>query len=200
VALANIGLDLLGQARLLLARSIAAEGTGRSEDELAFGREAPEFRNVRLAEFAAGGFGALIAWLVVLSDWRLALLTRLRDSADPALAAIAGKAIPEVTYHRDFAARWAVRLGDGTEYSHERMQAGFGAVWPLLPELFEADPGGLAEEVHGVLRQVLEAATLDTPAVAAAEGGGRDGRHGPKLAEMLDWMQSVARVHPEATW
>ncbi len=200
VALANIGLDLLGQARLLLARSLAAEGAERSEDELTFHRDASEFRNARLAEVAAGDFGGLIAWLVVLCTWRLALLTRLRDSADPALAAIAGKAVPEVTYHRDFAAGWAVRLGDGTEYSHERMRAGFEAVWPLLPELFEAEPAGLTEEVHGVLAQVLEAATLDTPAVAAAEGGGRDGRHGPELAEMLEEMQSVARAHPEATW
>jgi ring-1,2-phenylacetyl-CoA epoxidase subunit PaaC len=200
VALANIGLDLLGQARLLLARHIAADGSDRSEDELAFHRDAGGFRNVRLAEFAAGDFGALVVWLTVLSAWRLALLSRLRDSADPALSAIAAKSLPEVTYHRDFAARWAARLGDGTEYSHERMQAGVEAVWPLLPELFAADPVGLAEEVYGVLGQVLQAATLDRPAVAAADGGGRDGRHGPELAEMLVHMQSVARKHPEATW
>jgi ring-1,2-phenylacetyl-CoA epoxidase subunit PaaC len=202
VALANIGLDLLGQARLLLARQIAAEGAGRSEDELAYHRQTSEFCNVRLAEFAAGDFGALIAWLTVLSAWRLALLSRLCDSPDPALAAIAAKAVPEVTYHRDFAARWAVRLGDGTAYSHERMQAGFAAVWPLLGELFTSEPGarGLAEEVHAVLGQVLQAATLQVPAVPAGDGGGRDGRHGPELAEMLAELQSIARKHPEATW
>jgi ring-1,2-phenylacetyl-CoA epoxidase subunit PaaC len=202
VALANVGLDLLGQARLLLARHIAADGSGRSEDELAYLRNAAEFRNVRLAEFVADDFGALIACLTVFSAWRLALLSRLRHAADPALSAIAAKSIPEVTYHRDFAARWAVRLGDGTEYSRERMQAGVEAVWPLLAEPLAAEPGGsgLAEEVRGVLREVLETATLAVPTVAAADGGGRDGRHGPELAEMLAQMQSVARKDPEASW
>src|SRR5216683_6447205 len=108
-ALANIALDLLGQARLLLARAGAADGTGRGEDDYAFGRLEREFRNVRLAEVTDADFGGLIARLLVFSTWRLALLARLRDSRDPVLAAVAAKGVSEVAYHRDYAGRWAVR-------------------------------------------------------------------------------------------
>ncbi|WP_216214049.1 1,2-phenylacetyl-CoA epoxidase subunit PaaC [Amycolatopsis aidingensis] len=218
VALANIGLDLLGQARLLLARAGKADGTGRGEDHFAFFRAEHEFRNVRLVEPENGDFAHSMARLLVFSTWRLALLSGLTGSGDPVLAAIAGKGVKEVAYHRDYAAQWVVRLGDGTELSRQRMQAGLDAVWPLVAELFvpheielrlaEAgigvDPAGLRAEFDQVLAQVLPAATLERP-----EGGelgrvagkaGRDGVHTETMGYLLAELQSVARAHPEATW
>jgi ring-1,2-phenylacetyl-CoA epoxidase subunit PaaC len=214
VAVANIALDLLGQARLLLARAGSADGL--DEDALAFGRQERDYRNVRLVEAPNGDFARTIARLLVFSAWRLALLARLADSADPVLAAVAAKGIPEVTYHRDYAARWLVRLGDGTAYSHERAQAGLDAIWSLVDELFVAhpverrlagvavDPGELRPEFDGVLDQVLAAATLARPAVPPLAGvsgrTGRDGVHTEALGYLLAELQSVARAHPGATW
>ena len=129
-ALANIALDLLGQARLLLSRAGRADGTSRDEDDYAFGRAASEFRNVTLAEAADADFGGLIARLLVFSTWRLALLTRLRASRDPVLAAVAAQGVREITYHRDYAAQWLLRLAGGTDYSRARMVAGTGRCGP----------------------------------------------------------------------
>lgn len=218
VALANIALDLLGQARLLLTRAGKADGTGRGEDELAFFRPEHEFRNVRLAELPRGDFGQLIAVLLVFSTWRLALFQRLRASRDPVLGAVADKGVKELTYHRDHAAQWAVRLGDGTEFSHERMQAGLESVWPYVEELFTAheverrvaeagigvDPAEVRAEFDDVLARVCSAATLrvpDTPARAGVSGrSGRHGVHTEALGYLLAELQSVARAHPDATW
>ncbi len=218
VALANIALDLLGQARLLLARAGQAEGAGRDEDDLAFLRPEPEFRNVRLAELPRGDFGQLIAALLVFSTWRLVLLQALAGSRDPVLAAIAAKGVKEVAYHRDYAARWAVRLGDGTEFSHERMREGLAAVWPYVAELFTphevelrmaeagagADPAQARAEFDTVLAQVCAAATLAVPEVAPRAGvSGRTGRHGvhtEALGYLLAEMQSLARADRDATW
>ncbi|EQD81904.1 phenylacetate-CoA oxygenase subunit PaaI, partial [Saccharopolyspora erythraea D] len=120
LALANIALDLLGQARLLLSRAGQADGSGRGEDELAYFREDRAYRNVRLVEVPNGDFAETLARLLVFSTWRLALFSRLADSRDPVVAAIAAKGVKELAYHREYAARWVVRLGDGTELSHER--------------------------------------------------------------------------------
>jgi ring-1,2-phenylacetyl-CoA epoxidase subunit PaaC len=215
-AVANIALDLLGQARMLLARAGRAEGAGRDEDQLAFFRLEHEFRNVRLAEHADADFAELAGRLLIFSAWRLALFTRLQDSADPVLAAIAAKGAKELAYHRDYAAQWVVRLGDGTELSHGRMQAALDAVWPLVDELFRtdsvvaglpgvaADPAGLRAEFDGVLAAVLAAATLDQPDAAplaqVAGKSGRDGVHTEALGYVLAELQSVARADPDATW
>ena len=139
-ALANIALDLLGQARMLLARAGQAEGAGRREDDLAFFRDEHEFRSVRLAEHADADFAQLAGRMLVFSAWRLALFGRLADSADPVLAAIAAKSARELAYHRDYAAQWVIRLGDGTSLSHDRMAAALEAIWPLTDELFQPDP------------------------------------------------------------
>ncbi|MDQ0379776.1 1,2-phenylacetyl-CoA epoxidase subunit PaaC [Amycolatopsis thermophila] len=218
VAIANIGLDLLGQARLLLARAGKSDGSDRGEDAFAFFRDEHEFRNVRLAELERGDFGQLIAALLVFSTWRLALFQRLRSSVDPVLAAIADKGVKELTYHRDYAAQWAVRLGDGTAFSHERMQAGLERVWPFVAELFvpheiesrlaaagvAVDPAAVREEFDGVLAQVLGAGTLTRPEVSGKAGvngqTGRGGRHTEAMGYLLAELQSVARAHPEATW
>src|SRR5580704_15783290 len=134
-AVANIALDLLGQARMLLARAGLAEGAGRQEDQLAFFREESEFRNVRLVEALDADFAQLTGRLLVFSAWRLALFGRLAASRDPVLAAIAAKGVNELTYHRDYAAQWVVRLGDGTAVSRKRMQRALGTLWPLAGEL-----------------------------------------------------------------
>lgn len=196
-ALANIALDLLGQARLLLTRAGAADGTGRGEDDFAFLRSEREFRNVRLAEVADTDFAGLIARLLVFSTWRLALLARLTRSADPVLAAVAGQGVKELTYHRDYAAQWLIMLGDGTDYSRERAVAALAAVAPLVPELFEpaavegrlaavgvaVDPAQLRAEFAAVLAQVLGEATLDWPTAPALPGlAGGSGRAGSGVA------------------
>ena len=215
-ALANIALDLLGQARMLLARAGRADGTGRDEDQLAFFRDESEFRNVRLVERHDVDFAELVVRLLVFSTFRLAQFDRLRSSADPVLAAIAAKGVKELTYHRDYAALWVIRLGDGTELSHAKVQSGLTAIWPLVDELFDphaveaALPGvavevaGLREECSLVLDTVLATATLDRPAVGALAhvGGraGRDGVHTEAMGYLLAELQSVARAHPDATW
>jgi len=215
-ALANIALDLLGQARMLLARAGQAEGAGRREDDLAFFRDEHEFRNVRLAEHTDADFAQLAGRLLVFSAWRLALFARLAASADPVLAAIAAKGVSELAYHRDYAAQWVIRLGDGTPLSHDRMAAALEAIWPLTDELFQpdpvaaslpgvaADPAGLRAEVDAVLDTVLAAATLDRPRAAplarVAGRSGRDGVHTEAFGYLLAELQSVARSHPDATW
>jgi ring-1,2-phenylacetyl-CoA epoxidase subunit PaaC len=199
VALANIALDLLGQARLLLSRSAQVSGGG-TEDTLAYLRDEHEFRNVRLAELPRGDFAHEIVRLLVFSTWRLAILTRLVDSPDPVLAAIAAKGVKELAYHRDYAAGWAVRLGDGTELSHERMSAAVADVWPYVAELFEPHEIEPRAEFDDVIAQVFDAAGLVVPRSAPAERAGRDGGHTEAMAPLLAEMQSVARAHQDATW
>src|SRR5690349_33207 len=174
LALANIALDLLGQARLLLSRAGEVEQAGRDEDALAYLREPADFRNVRLAERADDDFAHLVARLLVFATWRLAVLDRLTASADPVLSAIGAKGVKEVTYHRDYAAQWVVRLGDGTALSHDRMQAAIDAVTPLISELFvphqtelhlaasavAVDPSTVRDEFTTVWAQVLAAGKL----------------------------------------
>ena len=215
-ALGNIALDLLGQARMLLARAGRADGTGRNEDAFAFFRDESQFRNVRLVERIDADWAELTARLLVFASWRLALFDGLQHSRDPVLSAIAGKGVKELTYHRDYAAQWVVRLGDGTDVSHERMQAGLAVVWPLVDELFtpppiEASLPGIAVdvtalrgEVDVVLDTVLATAGLDRPDTSplAGVGGraGRDGLHTEAMGYVLAELQSVARAYPDAEW
>ncbi|HEX7353898.1 MAG TPA: 1,2-phenylacetyl-CoA epoxidase subunit PaaC [Mycobacteriales bacterium] len=204
-ALANVALDLLGQARLLLTRAGQADGSGHDEDWFAFRRSASDLRNVRLVERGDADFAELVARLLVFSTWRLAAFERLRACADPVLAAVCGRGVSELAYHREYAAGWVVRLGDGTETSHSRMQAALATAWPYLDELLSGDLMGvdvaaLRPGVEGVLGEVLAQAGLPAPVVAADDGGGRAGRHTPALDEVLEELQSVAREHPEATW
>lgn len=210
VALANLGLDLLGQARMLYTRAGQADGTGRGEDAYAYFREASEFRNVRLAELPNGDFACSIARLLLLATWRLAVFDKLTGSPDPVLAAIAAKGVKELSYHREFAAEWTVRLGDGTEESHRRMQLGLDQSAAYLGELFAThdegfgpDPASVRGEVEQVLRQVADAAGLELPQlppITTAADSGREGRHTEYLAPLLAELQSEARADPEATW
>ncbi|MFE5893492.1 1,2-phenylacetyl-CoA epoxidase subunit PaaC [Streptomyces sp. NPDC056468] len=198
VALANIGLDLLGQARLLYSRAGQADGTGRDEDAYAYFRDAGDFCNVRLAELPNGDFAFSIVRLLMFASWRLAHFERLASHPDPVLAAIATKGVKELAYHRQYAAEWAVRLGDGTEESHRRVRRAQEQVAPYLGELFTAYD--VRDEVVTVLRQVTEAAGLPMPVYRPLPGSGRDGEHTEHLAPLLAELQGVARAHPEATW
>jgi ring-1,2-phenylacetyl-CoA epoxidase subunit PaaC len=197
---------------MLLSRAGVADGSGRTDDDLAFGRDAAVYLNVRLAELADSDFADLVVRLLLFASWRYALLDRLIESSDPVLAAIAGKGVKEVAYHRDHAAQWAVRLGDGTADSHQRMRAALRRMWPYVEELFDrdpianalpgvaVDPAAVRGDVLGVVRDVLEAATLDAPDVPRDEGGGRQGRHTAAVDEVLAELQELPRRYPDARW
>ncbi len=220
IALANVALDLLGQARLLLSRAagvapdLVPAVPQQPEDALAYFRGPAEFRNVRLVEGEDVDFADAVVRLLLFSVWRLAVLDRLAGSRDGVLAAVAAKGVKELTYHRDHAGRWVVTLARGTAESRRRLVAALDRLWPLRAELLVAhpvearmaaagigvDPAAVAAEVDAVLDQVLTAAGVDRPDVADAPGGGRDGSHTPALATMLAELQEVARAHPEGTW
>jgi ring-1,2-phenylacetyl-CoA epoxidase subunit PaaC len=220
IALANIALDQLGVARLLL--SYAGEATDRDEDALAYLREPHEFRNCLLVELPNGAddgpadFGITMAKLLALSAYQSLTYDWLADhSTDERLAAIAAKARKESAYHLDQASLWTRRLGDGTDESRVRMQAAIDGVWPYTEELFDADP--LAAELAAagvapdpvtlrpqwadIVETVVAEATLTRPASGmAAPGGGRSGRHTGHLATLLAEMQRLHRDHPGARW
>ncbi len=228
IALANIALDLLGQARLLLARAAAAssavvprlpEGSPvPPEDALAFFRGDSEFRNTRLVEPVNGDFAATIARLLLFSTWRLALLERLTGSSDHVLAAIAAKGVKEVTYHRDYAGRWFLTLARGTDESRSRLLAALPGVFAFHDELFTdhpvetsvagagvgVAPSTVAAEVGVILEQVFSVSGVERHPVAqigpVAGGMGRDGRHTEAFSHLLAEMQSVARAHPTGRW
>jgi ring-1,2-phenylacetyl-CoA epoxidase subunit PaaC len=210
VALANIGLDQLGQARTLLSYAGELEGEGRTEDDLAYLRDDREFRNVKLVERPMTDFGVAMARLLIFSTYQLHLYRALATTGDETLAAIAAKAVKEVAYHVDHAAHWVRRLGDGTDESHARMQAALDAEWPFVEELFSAvdaslagvvaDPGALRDGVLADVRRVVAEATLTMPDVAPALGGGRQGLHTEHLGFLLAEMQHLHRSHPGATW
>ncbi|HZP53454.1 1,2-phenylacetyl-CoA epoxidase subunit PaaC [Actinocrinis sp.] len=213
VALANIALDLLGQARYLLSR--AGQSTAQDEDVLAFRRSDREYRNALIVELPNGDFAHTIIRLLFFSAYQRALYRALEHSADATLAAFAGKALSEVEYHVEYAAGWTVRLGDGTEESHDRAAAAVAELWPYTAELFAADDlvsalsnEGIAADpavLHGEWSEQVEAvlaqATLGVePTGAWRPAGGRNGLHTEALSYLLAEMQSVYRAHPGAAW
>jgi ring-1,2-phenylacetyl-CoA epoxidase subunit PaaC len=212
VALANIALDLLGQARTLLTYAGAVEGAGRDEDDLAYLRDDRDFRNVQLVEIPNGDFAVTMARQLVFSAYQYELYTALLSSADATVAGLAGKAVKEVAYHRDHASQWVLRLGDGTELSRTRMQAGLDQVWPYVEELFEgdeatsrlpdeaADPGTLRPPWQRYVTSVLDEATLRLPEPRWRSRGGRGGLHTEHLGHLLAEMQHLHRSHPGASW
>jgi ring-1,2-phenylacetyl-CoA epoxidase subunit PaaC len=211
VALANIGLDQLGQARSLLTYAGRLEDAGRTEDDLAYLRDDREFRNVKLVERPMTDFGVAMARLLVFATYQLHLYRALSHSDDETLAGVAAKAVKEVAYHVDHAAHWVVRLGDGTETSHVRMQAALDAEWPYVDELFGppldptlagrvADPVALRDPVLSDVRRVVAEAALSMPEVAPAVGGGREGLQTEHLGHLLADLQHLHRSHPGASW
>jgi ring-1,2-phenylacetyl-CoA epoxidase subunit PaaC len=214
VALLNIGLDLLGQARALLTLAGEVEGRGRDEDALAYMRSPREFLNCQLVELDNGDFAHTIVRQLLFSAYQHELYARLRGSADPTLAAIAAKGLTEVAYHRDHAEHWTLRLGDGTAESHSRMLAALDDLWPHTSELFESDDlvAGLADRGIAVeppllrepwqerVTRVLREATLAVPETRWSPGGGRRGLHTEAFGFMLAEMQHLHRSHPGARW
>jgi len=210
VALANIALDLLGHARSLLR--YAGTSDGRSEDDLAFFRDEPEFRSAWLFEQPGGDFAQTIARQLAASCYMFELYSSLRHSLDPTLAAVAEKARKEVDYHRDHAVQWTLRLAGGTEESRARMIRAVGDVWPFVDELFHDAP--LIDELDGVaarpstlraafdtaIDDVFAEAELTRPERFTSSGGGRRGIHSTALGHLLAEMQVLARQHPGATW
>jgi ring-1,2-phenylacetyl-CoA epoxidase subunit PaaC len=214
VALGNIALDLLGQARALLTYAGEVEGRGRTEDDLAYFRDEREFTNLQIVELARGDFAEEMARQLAFSGYQFELYQRLQGSRDETLAAVAAKAVKEVAYHRDHATQWTLRLGDGTEESHRRMQAGLTRIWPYIDEMFRQDPlgealagAGLAVDASRLrpawteyVAAVLREATLAWPETPTVPGGGRQGLHTEQMGHLLAEMQYLARCHPGARW
>lgn len=214
VALSNIALDLLGQARPLLTRVGELDGTGRDEDALAYLRGEREFVNCQLVEVPERDFADTIARQLLFSSFHLPLLHALVGSADEVVAGVAEKGVKEVAYHRDHAVQWTVRLGDGTAESHDRMQAALVRMWRFVPELFEtdavvsslvdagvaADPAALRPGWDADVDAVLAAAALERPTATRTATGGRRGIHTETFGFMVAEMQHVHRSHPGATW
>ena len=214
LALANIALDLVGQARLLLTYAGEIEGRGRDEDALAFLRDAPEFCNVSLAEQPNGDFGQTVVRQFLLDAWQFELYEALSGSTDVRLAEIAAKAVKETRYHLRFSAGWLVRLGDGTAESHARVAAALDALWRFTDELLTPDAldeemaaAGIAPPLAGLrlrwqerVGAVLEEATLKRPAAASYLWHGKRGVHTEHLGHMLAEMQHLPRTFPGVTW
>ena len=214
LGLANLSLDLVGQARLLLTYAGEVEGKGRDEDALAFFRDAPQFMNHALAEQPNGDFAQTIVRQFLLDAWQLEMYEALSSSADTRLAAIAAKALKESRYHFRFSSGWLVRLGDGTEESHRRAQSALNALWRFTDELFSADEVDEQMAAAGVgprlselqarwsahIDEVLREATLTRPPSARYPWHGKRGVHTEHLGHMLTEMQHLQRTYPGAQW
>lgn len=214
VALTNIALDLLGQARALYTHTAELDGSGRTEDDYAYQRDEREWINCLLVEQENGDFATTIVRQLLCSSYQHAQWRALVTSTDSQLAAIAAKALKEVTYHLDHATHWTLRLGDGTDESHRRMTAGLETLWPFTTELFETDgvtremveagvvpdPERLRVEWESSVDRVLHQATLSRPEVTWTPTGGRGGLHTECFGYMLAEMQHLHRSHPGVSW
>jgi ring-1,2-phenylacetyl-CoA epoxidase subunit PaaC len=217
IALANVALDLLGQATMFLRLAGEVEAKGRDEDALAYFRETIDFRNCQLVELPTGDFAYTIARQFLFDVYAVVLLDALAGSTSSDIAAIAAKSLKEAKYHVRHSGEWMLKLGDGTDESHRRVQKALDELWRFTPELFAAD--AIDRELHGtgvapdlaalasswetLVREVVERATLTLPHVApraANTRGGRTGAHTEFLGHMLAEMQIIARSHPGATW
>jgi ring-1,2-phenylacetyl-CoA epoxidase subunit PaaC len=207
ISLANLALDLIGQATYLLGEA----GDG---DQLAFRRDVLDFRNCLLVEQPNGDFAQTIARHLLYTTWQHLLLQRLTRSPDTFLAEFAAKAVKEVAYHRELAAEWIIRLGDGTEESGRRMAEGLDWCWRFIPELFEVDetlqavvdrgiapdPREFQDEYRSAIAAVLTEAQLEAPAEQRPILGGRRGHHSEHLGHLLAPMQFLPRTYPDAKW
>jgi ring-1,2-phenylacetyl-CoA epoxidase subunit PaaC len=214
VALTNIALDLLGQARAMYARTAELDGTGRSEDDYAFLRDEREFVNCLLVEQENGDFASTISRQLLCSTYQLAQWQALTASSDEQVASIAAKAVKETTYHRDHATDWTLRLGDGTDESHRRMETALATLLPFTAELFESDevtedvaasgvgpdPTDLHQQWEPYINRVLSDATLVREESTWTPTGGRRGLHTERFGYMLAEMQHLHRSFPGATW
>jgi ring-1,2-phenylacetyl-CoA epoxidase subunit PaaC len=219
IALANIALDLIGQARALLTRAGELEGQGHDEDQLAFLREERDYRNATIVELPngpsrPGDFAFTVLRNAMMATWFRLMWERLRESSDSELAAIAGKALKEARYHQQHSADWVVRLGDGTDESARRMRAALDALWRYSAELFESDAidasaaanglgprwDGLREPWLAEMRELLAEANLEMPADSAFRSTGKTGVHTEHMGYILADMQQLQRAYPGGVW
>ncbi|MFL5132511.1 MAG: 1,2-phenylacetyl-CoA epoxidase subunit PaaC [Microvirga sp.] len=214
LALSNVALDLIGQTQLWLNLAGEVEGKGRDADKLAYLRDGRDFRNVLLVEQPNGDFAVTMARQFYFDAWHYLLLRELAGSKDPRIAEIAAKGLKEVTYHLERSRDWVLRLGDGTEESHRRMQSAIDDLWMYTGELFESDEidRAMAQEgvgpdlatLHepwlGLVRATAEEATLSLPQPGWAQKGGKRGIHSEHLGYILADLQFLQRAYPNATW
>lgn len=214
LSLANLGLDLIGQAQHLLGYAAELEGAGRDADALAFRRDVLAFRNCLMVEQPNGDLARTLARHLLFSTWQKLMFEQMTAIRDDRLAAIASKAAKEVAYHVRFASEWVIRLGDGTEESHRRMREGLAWQWRFSDEMFETpddlkgliadglavDPATLRHDWDRAIDVVLAEARLSRPPQARGVTGGRQGRHGEHLGLMLAEMQFLPRAYPDAIW
>ncbi len=214
IAIANVSLDHLGQARSLYTRAGELEGHGRTEDDLGLGRDERDFRNAVLVEQPNGDYAQMTMRQFFLDAYQVPLYEALSSSTDETLAGIAAKAVKESRYHLERSSAWVVRLGDGTEESHRRTQAAVDALWRYTGDLFERpagcdaltasgvapDPGPLAAAFDETARSVIADATLAVPEDPYQRLGGRDGVHTEYLGHLLTEMQWLHRAHPGVEW
>ncbi|MEY4905656.1 MAG: hypothetical protein RLZZ292_3471 [Bacteroidota bacterium] len=214
MAMSNIALDLVGQARNLYQYAAELEGQGRDEDDLAYLRDVYDFRNVLLVEQPNGDFAMTVARQFLYSTFNFYYQQALTQSADERLAAIAAKALKEATYHLRWSSEWVIRLGDGTEESHRRMNTAFDALWAFRGEFFmpTSDEKALATQgiapdlilvqslVDAKIKLILEEATLLQPADGWMQSGGKTGRHSEHLGYILAEMQYLQRAYPNSEW
>jgi ring-1,2-phenylacetyl-CoA epoxidase subunit PaaC len=214
IALANMALDLIGQARAVLTRAGEIEGAGHDEDQLAFLRDERDYRNLTLVELPRGDFAFTVLRNLAIATLLKLLWERLRSSNDAELAAIAGKAVKEARYHQQHAADWVVRLGDGTEESARRMRDALETVWPYIREIFEPDTVGQQAAASGLgpcwselrpqweseVGAVLAHAGLAAPAATPYLSTGKAGRHSEHMGYLLSELQYLQRAFPGGVW
>jgi len=213
MALSNLALDLIGQARALYSYAGEVEGDGHDEDHFAYWRDQHEFLNPLLVEQPNGDFAQIIVRQFLHDAWALPYWTAMRQSSDETLRALAGKATKETAYHLRHSRSWVVRLGDGTDESHARAQSALDELWRYTGELFESDdieaalaadgvipPETLHDAWRGTVVAALDEATLTMPADGVMHSGGRTGRHSESFSYLVGEMQVVARAHPGAVW
>ncbi len=215
MALVNISLDLLGQTRLLLSYAGTLTDEPKTEDDLAYLREEPEFRCIDLVEHpTVHHYGRAVAQLFLYSAYAVPLWRRLTESSDATLAEIATKSLKEARYHLEHSAGWVIRLGDGTQESHDKLVEAFDLLWPLADDLFLTDvltdkivaagigpdPKALQAEWRSTVEEVFAEATLPIPSVNFRAGRGRQGFHSEYLGYALAEMQYLHRLHPGAQW
>ena len=208
IALANIALDLIGQANLLLEQAGKAEGKGRDQDSLAYFREATDYRNILMCELPKGDFGFTVARQFFFSVFNYLQMEALSKAKNADLAGIAAKAMKEAKYHVRHSADWMVKLGDGTPESHRRMQEAVDDLWRFTGEMFIGDaidkavldPAMLEKPWRAQVDEVMKRATLTIPDTKYMQRGGREGKHTEHLGHMLTEMQIVARSFPDGKW
>ena len=214
IALTNVALDLIGQARLLLTHAGKLEGRGRDEDQIAFLRTEPQYRNLTIVELPNGDFARTILRNFLVAAWQRELWQKLATSNDTELGAIAAKSLKETRYHLQHASDWTVRLGDGTDESHARMQRALDYLWPYTAEFFSASAEDKAVETAAIgpswsalesawdaaVRPVLEVATLTVAARTPFLSRSKHGQHTEYMGHLLTEMQYLQRTYPGGTW